>query len=96
MKSTTIISALLLLIGATLSAQGVELQPDRSITYKSVYGIELKMDIFEPAGLKATDHRPAIVFFSAAAGTAGAPSSFINKPGRWPIKAWWLFRPTTA
>ena len=79
MKSTTIISALLLLIGATLSAQGVELQPDRSITYKSVYGIELKMDIFEPEGLRSTDHRPAIVFFFGGGWSGGSTKQFYQQ-----------------
>ena len=79
MKNTAIIPALLLFIGSALSAQGVELQPDRSITYKSVDGVELKMDIFEPADLKPADQRPAIVFFFGGGWSGGSTKQFYQQ-----------------
>lgn len=79
MKNTRLIPVLLLLIGAALSAHGVELQPDRSMAYKSVGGVELKLDVFEPAGLKATDHRPAIVFFFGGGWSGGSTKQFYQQ-----------------
>lgn len=79
MKNTIAISTLLLLIGAVLSAHGVDLQPDRSVTYKSVGGVELKMDLFEPERSKATDHRPAIVFFFGGGWSGGSTKQFYQQ-----------------
>ncbi len=61
--SVTIFASLLMSFAITVSSHAAEIAPDRSATYKSVNDIQLKMDVFEPAGLKASDHRPAIVYF---------------------------------
>ncbi len=57
-------------------SQAADVAPTRSVTYKSVSGAELKMDAFEPAGFKARDRRPAIVFFFGGGWTGGSPSQF--------------------
>jgi acetyl esterase/lipase len=58
------------------AATTAELKPDRLITYKTVDGIELKLHAFEPTGLKASDRRPAIVFFFGGGWNSGDPKQF--------------------
>ena len=45
-------------------------------TYKSVEGTDLKVWIFEPEGHKASDSRPAIVFFFGGGWRNGTPGQF--------------------
>jgi len=45
-------------------------------TYKSVEGTDLKIWIFEPDGHKASDSRPAIVFFFGGGWRQGTPGQF--------------------
>ena len=45
-------------------------------TYKSVEGTDLKIWIFEPEGHKASDSRPAIVFFFGGGWRSGTPGQF--------------------
>jgi len=45
-------------------------------TYKSVEGTDLKIWIFEPEGHKASDSRPAIVFFFGGGWRSGPPGQF--------------------
>ena len=71
--------AVLVLIAGTVPARGAEIAPDRSVTYKTVDGAELKLDIFEPAGLQSTDHRPAIVFFFGGGWNGGSPQQFYQQ-----------------
>ncbi len=63
-------------LSTALSAQSAENKPSRSVTYKTVNGLELKLDVFEPAGLKPTDHRPAIVFFFGGGWNSGSSKQF--------------------
>jgi acetyl esterase len=49
------------------------------VIYKTVNGTELKMDVFEPAGFKATDHRPAIVFFFGGGWVGGSRGQFYQQ-----------------
>ncbi len=58
------------------AADAAEIAPNRSVTYKSVNGIELKLDVFEPAGFKVADHRPAIVFFFGGGWRGGRTLQF--------------------
>jgi acetyl esterase/lipase len=51
-------------------------RPTKQVVYKTVGDVELKMHIFEPAGHKATDKRPAIVFFFGGGWNGGTPSQF--------------------
>ncbi len=39
----------------------------------------LKLDVFEPAGLKPTDHRPAIVFFFGGGWSGGDAKQFYQQ-----------------
>jgi len=77
MKHTlTVFASLLLGFAVTLTSHAAEIAPDRSVTYKSVNDIKLQMDVFEPAGLKASDHRPAIVFFFGGGWSGGSTKQF--------------------
>ncbi len=62
-------------IGA-LASQAADFTPSRSVIYKSIDGTDLKMDIFEPVGLKPTDHRPAVVFFFGGGWSGGETKQF--------------------
>jgi acetyl esterase/lipase len=53
--------------------------PDRAVVYKTVDGVSLKMHVFEPAGLKASDTRPAIVFFFGGGWSGGTPKQFYQQ-----------------
>jgi acetyl esterase/lipase len=44
-----------------------------------VDGIELKLDVFEPMGHKASDHRPAIVFFFGGGWSGGDTKQFYQQ-----------------
>lgn len=51
-------------------------KPDDVKTYKKVGGHDLKLHIFNPEGHKATDSRPAIIFFFGGGWNGGTPSQF--------------------
>lgn len=56
-------------------------QPARSFVYKNTTDasgkpVELTMNVFEPAGHKATDKNPVIVMFFGGGWASGAPTSF--------------------
>jgi acetyl esterase len=53
-----------------------KLEGAKVTTYKSVDGVDLKLYHFEPAGLKATDSRPAVVFYFGGGWKGGNPSQF--------------------
>ncbi len=83
-----LIAGLCLTLSATLFARSpkpgqtdapVGMKPDRLIPYKSVDGVELKLHAFEPEGLKASDHRPAIVFFFGGGWTGGDAKQFYQQ-----------------
>ena len=46
------------------------------VTYKTVGDVKLALNIFNPAGHKASDSRPAIVFFFGGGWTSGSPGQF--------------------
>lgn len=48
----------------------------RTETYRSVDGLDLRMWIFEPEGHRATDRRPAMVFFFGGGWRNGTPGQF--------------------
>lgn len=52
------------------------IKPTRSIVYKSVGDVRLKLHIFEPKEHSADDRRPAIVFFFGGGWVGGSPSQF--------------------
>ena len=51
-------------------------KPDVQKTYKKVGDVELKLHIFNPEGHKASDKKPAIVFFFGGGWNGGSPSQF--------------------
>ncbi|MBN1442273.1 MAG: alpha/beta hydrolase fold domain-containing protein, partial [Planctomycetes bacterium] len=51
-------------------------RPDREIAYKRVGDVELRLHAFEPEGHRASDRRPAIVFFFGGGWVGGSPSQF--------------------
>jgi acetyl esterase/lipase len=51
-------------------------KPTRTVVYKDIGGAKLELNIFEPEGHKASDKRPAIVFFFGGGWTGGSPSQF--------------------
>lgn len=59
-----------------MTSRAAEPAPNRSVTYKSVDGVELKMDVFESAGFKVADRRPAIVFFFGGGWNGGSTKQF--------------------
>ncbi|CAA6677767.1 MULTISPECIES: alpha/beta hydrolase [unclassified Lentimonas] len=76
------IKNVLLFVCAGLSAatmQAAEIQPDRELLYKTVGEVELKLHVFEPEGLQASDHRPAIVFFFGGGWKGGDPKQFYQQ-----------------
>ena len=50
--------------------------PDKTVIYKEINGTALKLDIFNPPGLKAGDKRPAVIFFYGGGWFDGNPSQF--------------------
>ncbi len=64
-------------------ADAPEPKPTRTVIYKSTTNaagakVELAMNIFEPAGHKASDKTPAIVFFFGGGWNAGSPELFFG------------------
>ena len=57
-------------------AQNREFEPDKEIVYKSFDKDPLELNVFLPAGWKASDKRPAIVFFFGGGWRGGTPSQF--------------------
>ena len=51
-------------------------QPTRKVLYKTVGDVSLSLHLFEPEGHKASDRRPAIVFFFGGGWTGGSPGQF--------------------
>lgn len=62
-----------------LLAFAASYEPDRTVPYKSVDGVELMLHVFEPAGFKTTDRRTAIVFFFGGGWSGGDPKQFYQQ-----------------
>jgi len=50
--------------------------PTRKVVYKTASDVKLSLHVFEPEGHKASDKRPAIVFFFGGGWVGGSPSQF--------------------
>ena len=74
-----LLTTLLICLGAALSVHSAELKPDRSPIYKTVGEVELKLHVFEPTGLTASDQRPAIVFFFGGGWSSGNARQFFRQ-----------------
>jgi acetyl esterase/lipase len=60
-------------------ARGIEIdgpKPTRDVVYKQIGGIPLRLDVFEPEGLRPTDKRPAIIFFFGGGWNSGSTTQF--------------------
>ncbi|MSU68979.1 MAG: alpha/beta hydrolase, partial [Opitutaceae bacterium] len=79
----TLFVAALLGLGAVRPALAAtvasDLKPARLTTYRTVNGLELKLHTFEPAGLKPSDRRSAIVFFFGGGWSGGDPKQFYQQ-----------------
>lgn len=73
------IQGLKLLMLLPIIAIGAEMEPNRTVVYKTINDVELKLHVFEPEGLKATDDRPAIVFFFGGGWNGGDPKQFYQQ-----------------
>ncbi len=56
-----------------------EPKPDATVRYKKVGEVELKLHVFNPEGHKASDSRPAIIFFFGGGWNGGSPSQFYRQ-----------------
>lgn len=45
--------------------------PSKSVVYKTIDGVDLKLDVYLPEGHQASDRRPAIVFFHGGSWSGG-------------------------
>jgi len=61
---------------ATAQKKAATPAPTRSVVYKEVGDAKLMLHIFEPAGHKKSDKRPAVLFFHGGAFKGGSPSQF--------------------
>ena len=50
--------------------------PDKTLVYKRIGEVELKLHVFTPQDHKASDRRPAIIFFFGGGWYGGSPSQF--------------------
>jgi len=74
---------ILTLIPALVLAQKKTYPPEipnaEAKAYKKVGDVELKLWVFKPEGWKASEKRPAIVFFFGGGWRAGSPAQFIKQ-----------------
>lgn len=76
MHNSFLMAGALMLVSLTTPTPAAELKPDRIVTYKTIGTTELKMHVFEPKDLKASDKRSAIVFFFGGGWNGGTPKQF--------------------
>jgi acetyl esterase len=70
---------ILIVFVASVASQAQDIAPSRSVIYKRVDGIELKLDLFELAGHQSDDHRSAIVFFFGGGWSGGDTKQFYQQ-----------------
>ncbi|YCM46505.1 alpha/beta hydrolase fold domain-containing protein [Verrucomicrobiaceae bacterium 227] len=75
LRVTHLKTGLLVLVAALLSPASAA-EPDQEIVFKTVGKTELKLFVFNPGGHKASDQRPAVVFFFGGGWNGGSPSQF--------------------
>ncbi len=79
MPKLHLIVALGIALGSLLTAapeKPAGFKPDRVIEYKKTEGKPLTLHVFLPPGWKATDKRPAVVFFFGGSWVHGTPAKF--------------------
>jgi len=72
------------------------LTPNKTVTYKTIDGVELKLHCFEPKGHKASDQLQLLCFSLVAVGMAELQSNSINRRDNLPIAVWSPCQPSTA
>jgi alpha-L-fucosidase/acetyl esterase/lipase len=73
----TIRMILMLILGVAFAAQAADTPtPDRSVVYKTVGEVSLKLHIFNPPGHKPSGRAPAIVFFHGGGWRGGGYTHF--------------------
>lgn len=72
----TVLFVLLIFVGRAFALEIKGITPDKVVTYKRIGEVELKLHVFNPPGLKASDKRPAIVFFFGGGWVGGSPTQF--------------------
>lgn len=71
-----LVSVVLALSLSVAFAQERSFKPDKQIVYKSFDEDPLELNVFLPDGWKASDRRPAIVFFFGGGWVGGTPTQF--------------------
>ncbi len=79
MRHIAMLAAVVLMQSAVFAANE---KPTRIVPYKTVGDVTLNLHVFEPAGHKAGDKRPAIVFFFGGGWVGGTPSQFYPQSQR--------------
>ncbi|MDA1017493.1 MAG: alpha/beta hydrolase fold domain-containing protein [Planctomycetota bacterium] len=64
------------LVQTQTSVAAEKAQPTRTLVYKKVGDVVLKLHVFEPKDFKQSDRRAAIVFFFGGGWNGGSPSQF--------------------
>lgn len=82
------VSSVCILLGLVASVDAVDepkskteqevksMEPTREEVFKTINDVGLRLNVFEPEGHKATDARPAIVFFFGGGWNSGSPQQF--------------------
>lgn len=69
--------AILAVISTYCLGLGIEgFTPDKSVIYKTVDGVDLKLHLFYPSDSNRSDKMPAIIFFFGGGWNGGSPSQF--------------------
>ncbi|MCF7975381.1 MAG: alpha/beta hydrolase [Phycisphaerae bacterium] len=76
MKRCLIFTGILLSLAICAFAQD---KPDKIIPYKTVGDVTLSLHLFNPPDFKASDKRPAMVFFFGGGWVGGSPSQFYSQ-----------------
>ncbi len=63
-------------VSAFAQAEAKKREPDRSIVYKRVDDVELRIHLFEPKRTAAAKKAPAVVFFFGGGWVSGSPGQF--------------------
>jgi len=69
---------LAILMACTLHARE-DMVPDTKLTYKTIGKTKLQLHVFSPDDHKATDKKPAIVFFFGGGWMGGTPRQFYQQ-----------------
>jgi acetyl esterase/lipase len=75
-QTVAVLGIVLSLVVASECGSAEKPQPTRTVVYKTVGDVSLALHLFQPEDHKATDKRPAIVFFFGGGWNGGTPSQF--------------------